>query len=97
MEICNNYSPTIHCVTGNNIQKLTNSTLKECQYTCSHTNGCLGIEYYRKSDAANRNDVYEEFDCNLSSSTDITDCDADKWQMYLWVKEDPVECKIWKE
>lgn len=89
---CNDYTQTQQCVTGENMLKLNKVTRKECQYTCSHTEGCLGIEYFSESDAADREDLYKEFDCNLSSSLDTTDCDAKKWQLSLWVKKDPIQC-----
>lgn len=40
--------------------------------------------------------MYEENDCNLSSSTDTTGCDIDKWQMFLWTQEDTMDCDDWE-
>jgi hypothetical protein len=83
--MCNNYLEMANkCVTGHNMEKLYNVTLPECQYHCSKTIGCLGVEYYRKSGARNAEDIYVEGQCNLSDSLITDGCDAGRWQMYLW-------------
>jgi hypothetical protein len=67
------------CVTGHNMEKLTGVTLEECQYACSNTYGCEGIEFFKRSYAKNAADNYKPGDCNLSSSTNTVGCDAHKW------------------
>lgn len=76
---CHEYTRTNGCVSGHNMEKLNDITLEECQYYCSHTPGCLGVEYFRPSAAVNRQTSYKVGDCNLSSGLDTNGCDANKW------------------
>jgi len=41
--------------------------------------------------------TYKEGDCNLSDSVNTRGCEADKWQMYLWVKGNATECSSWRQ
>lgn len=93
---CHKYKPTLHCVNGENMITFNDISLKDCQNKCSNTRGCKGIEYFRTSGASNASDAYNEKDCNLSSSLDVSDCDAGKWQMFLWANVGKMDCKDWR-
>jgi len=58
------------------MESYTNVSRRECQKKCKDTKGCLGIEYFKNSNANNAADVYKPKDCNLSDSIDIDGCDA---------------------
>lgn len=75
--VCHEYTPTHSCVTGENMVQFNKITLEDCQYVCSHTSGCFGVEYFKQSNAYNREYAYDEGDCNLSSSLDTQGCDPD--------------------
>merc|ERR1712029_1225812 len=78
--MCNNYVELNNkCVTGHNMEKFKNITIEECQYRCSKTVGCLGIEYFKKTDYEGADDTYEEVDCNLSDSLITDGCSAEIW------------------
>lgn len=67
------------CVTGHNMEKLTGVTFDECQYACSNTAGCLGIEFFKMSYSRNASNLYKKGDCNLSDSLNTVGCDPHKW------------------
>lgn len=67
------------CVTGHNMEKLTGVSLEECEYACSNTYGCMGIEFFRKSYSKNAANNYKEGDCNLSDSLNTVGCDPHRW------------------
>lgn len=69
---------------GRNIKKLRKVTFEQCQTACDKNRRCKGIEYFKKSGARMTSTAYREGDCLLNSGTDLTDCDADLYQMYFW-------------
>lgn len=78
------------------MEKLTGVTFDECQYACSNTAGCLGIEFFKMSYSRNASNLYKKGDCNLSDSLNTVGCDPHKWQMYLWKKGWAVSCNDWR-
>lgn len=78
--LCHEYNEQPNkCVTGHNMEKITDTTLDRCQYACSNTWGCKGIEFFKKSYSRNASDTYKEGDCNLNDSLDTVGCDPHKW------------------
>jgi len=82
-------------VNGENIEKLTDKTIRECQALCSANTACLGVEFFEmKSNGAtvSPNGAYAQGACTISSGIDTAGCDSDAMQLTLWVKGDVLTC-----
>jgi hypothetical protein len=80
------YDHKVGCVDGENIEKLHDVTLEECEIKCSANEKCLGVEYFTPSGAKKTNSGYKENDCNLSSSINTAGCNYKYHQLNLWTK-----------
>jgi len=85
---CNKYKKFKGCVSGNNIKKHSNKTLKQCEEICNRTNGCKGFEYFVASGQRSVSNIYKPGDCQPQSSANMEGCDYKYYQVQFWRKDE---------